>query len=168
MMMNKIIVLFLFIFTTLFVSSVVCGNELDINNDGIEDLRLEIENGYLIEYGDFNFDGKPDRKTKYNKDDVIIYVEYDQNFNGFMETHDYLVDGLVVRSEIDFDEDGEIDTIFLYGKKEKKCLAKASKPNKTIERTIFKYSYPEQTSVTLLEGDSDLIKQLSDACEGFE
>lgn len=140
---------------------------LDLNNDGVMDVSYIIKNGIRYELIDSNFDGIVDVKNVLRDDQTIEYVHYDQNYDGWFESKDFMADGVVKRTEINLVEGGEIDIVYIYPQTEISCSARIyMNPNKYIERITYKFGVPEEKIKLNLDFlDSKAIKdQLISAC----
>ncbi len=83
---------------------------MDENKDGRPDLWFDARNGTVIGYrADRNFDGQVDYAARYEAGDMLLFEEFDYNFDGAMDDFYYYEEGVLVRQEIDTNFDTIID-----------------------------------------------------------
>ena len=91
--------------------------EFDFNIDGKIDylVRTNIDGVKVMEFIDFNHDGEMDDLYFYSKG-IIVRREIDSNFDMKIDVWVYIKDGsLIEKYEQDFDFDGTIDKVKIFG-----------------------------------------------------
>ena len=108
--MKHIAVVLLVVLATLPCSAGETENTMDENKDGRPDLWFDVQNGAVVGYrADRNFDGKVDYAARYEAGDMLLFEEFDYNFDGVMDDFYYYEEGVLVRQEIDTNFDTTID-----------------------------------------------------------
>lgn len=106
-----------FLFGNRFDSKPQNGLHVDFNDDGVSDVSLELESdntGFYRELIDKNFDGMSDEKHHYTSNDVILFSEIDDDFDGFGETRIDYLKGSIAEVRVDSNQNGKIDTYLSY------------------------------------------------------
>lgn len=122
----------------------------DLNEDGIDDITYESTIDGYYEFVDRNFDGKVDESHHYGNDDKIIKSKIDENFDGYLETEIFYEKGSPCFSSVDSNIDELRDIFFLY---RSGTLIKGSKyyidsEGKQAIRTVeFKFGFPSKEPV---------------------
>ena len=132
----------------------------DKNGDGVRDVFYEyFEDGSYLESFDSNYDGKVDQKCKYNSNDTLEVCNYDQDFNGDMETRTEFVLGSPVREGVDLDGNASYEIIFFFKMgviSEAYRYRKSKGGDSKIEMVKFSFGFPSEpksskTSMSPLE-----------------
>lgn len=96
---------------TEFEAGVKTRREADDNGDGKPDHWWYYLGGDLSKEGwDRNADGKIDEARHY-RNETVVRIEYDEDYNGTFEKNDYLKGGQRLRSEI-LDQDGMLTRVY--------------------------------------------------------
>lgn len=118
---------------------------LDLNRDGIEDVFYEQTASGYYEFVDSNFDGKVDESHQFSSDDAIVRSKVDSDFDGLLETTIVYYQGSAYLSAVDANSDGLYDIFFFYNYgtlvKAIRLYTSASDSNKVGE-TMFRFGYP--------------------------
>lgn len=118
---------------------------LDLNSDGVNDVRYEFtDNGYY-ELTDSNFDGEIDTSSFYDNSGRILNSQIDQNHDGFLETETLYENGTATKSFTDLNKDGELDLLFIYDIGALTCAAKYyhDEGNVYLGSYRFSFDYPQ-------------------------
>lgn len=118
----------------------------DLNADGTADVTYELENEYMYELIDSDFDSIVDESHQYDANSVVISSRIDMDHDGVMETNIAYVDGAVVKVMTDSDLDGLFDILAVYVSSEihyaeKYYPGRAGVPAQ-IGRFEYSYGYP--------------------------
>lgn len=92
----------------------VIANDLDLNNDGKQDIFYEYGEEFYYELIDNNFDGKIDQSSKYDKNDILVSSNTDDNFDGYLETTSLFKEGSLKYVLVDRHRSGKTDVVFYY------------------------------------------------------
>lgn len=97
-----------------FAAEDVDAESLDTNSDGVDDYFFEYKDSGSVVYFDRNKDGKIDEMTILDDLGMPLKFMEDDDFNETYESTSYYKNGVVDRTEVDFDGDGAIDYLFVY------------------------------------------------------
>ena len=87
----------------------------DLNKDGTKDIYYEysLDNGYY-QLTDRNFDGRIDQSHHYNNKDKILKSRIDDDFDGYLETEVLYDKGSINQVYVDSNNNGFRDIFFFY------------------------------------------------------
>ena len=92
----------------------VSENVNDLNEDGSSDISyIDTDNGYY-QLVDRNFDERVDETHHYNKEHNILRSMIDDDFDGYLETELLFDNGYVYQAFVDSDNNGLRDTFYFY------------------------------------------------------
>jgi len=138
---------------------------IDLNKDGIEDVKYEYDKTGYYERTDRNFDGKVDESLRYSLDHYLLSGSSDDDFDGVFETKLVVEHSLISSVLVDTNNNQIVDLIFRYKhslvQSAEKFNMKNGKP--TITRISYEFGYPmslekvEPTSMTELEFQHSIV-----------
>jgi hypothetical protein len=133
---------------------------LDINNDGINDIRYEFtDNGYY-ELTDSNFDGKVDASSFYDSDGRILNSQIDQDYDGILESETLYENGTATKSFTDINLDGKLDILFVYDVGVLVCAEKyyVNDDGIFVGHFKFNFDYPESREKIMTVNKEELLE----------
>ena len=132
---------------------------IDLNKDGIEDVKYEYDKTGYYELIDRNFDGKVDESLRYSLDDYLLSGSSDDDFDGVFETKLVVEHSQISSVLVDTNNNQTVDLVFRY----KHSLVQSAKKYSiehgmsVVTRTSYEFGYPvsqkivESSSMTELE-----------------
>ena len=87
---------------------------LDLNSDGTIDVFYEYDEKGSYELVDRNFDTKIDESHRYDLDSRIVKSKIDNDFDGVLETIIEYRNGSIFKVKVDTNRDFTVDTVYQY------------------------------------------------------
>jgi len=86
----------------------------DLNEDGIDDITYSYQGDRYYQFIDRDFDGQVDESHYYSKNNKILRTAIDNDRDGYLETEVLYSKGSVHLESADLDGDGLRDTFYFY------------------------------------------------------
>lgn len=122
----------------------------DLNEDGIDDITYSYQGDRYYQFIDRDFDGQVDESHYYSKNNKILRTAIDNDRDGYLETEVLYSKGSVHLESADLDGDGLRDTFYFYklGTLVESLRYFASYKGKpAIARIAYEFGYPAERSI---------------------
>ncbi len=162
------------LFLTLFLVASECHSEgleyetlVDLNGDGIADIKYEYDKTGYYELIDRNFDGKVDESLRYSLDHYLLSGTSDDDFDGVFETRLVVENSLISSVLVDTNNNQIVDLVFRYKNSLVQTAEKYSIEYGTpvVARISYEFGYPvshekvEPSSMTELEFQHSVVNK---------
>lgn len=130
---------------------VACSNE---QPNALKHSLSSVPNSVFVQEKDINADGEIDRKHWFDKEGEILESQFDEDYDGQLETHVYYKNGYISFAWVDSDLDGVGDIFFFYKNAvlthTKRYVIEENK--KLIEEIHYEYDYPKTRIRNVTQG----------------
>ena len=162
------------LYLALFFAALRCHSEgldyetlVDLNGDGIEDVKYEYDNTGYYELTDRNFDGKSDESLRYSLDHYLLSGSSDDDFDGVFETKLVVEHSLISSVLVDTNNNQIVDLVFRYRHSLVQSAEKYSIEHgvAAVVRVSYQFGYPvsqenvESSSMTELEFQHSVVNK---------
>jgi len=117
---------------------------VDLNGDGIEDVKYEYDETGYYELTDRNFDGKVDESLRYSLDHYLLSGSSDDDFDGVFESKLVVEHSLISSVLVDTNNNQIVDLVFRYKHSLVQSAEKYSIENgiPVVARISYEFGYP--------------------------